>query len=219
MSALLEKNTTKTMTVHSAGNYYWITDSEIPELPIIYFDSHFPVEWVSYRPCSYDEPYGPFYCNACRAFGFYKGVFIGYCVDCAEKGYDRTRGRGMLEVNYEKDMDCVSSMFGSRWCNAHREKSMWNTYLKGVDKTKIGDTVLETSKYWKELPRTYPKPIQQVDEDEDENNGLWSSSSWLDDEEEENEYEDEDNDDEEIISKEELDKIHRYVNNSGLSFH
>jgi len=219
MSALLEKNIKKTMTVHSAegsnGSYYWITDSEIPDLPILYFDSHFPVEWVSHRPDS-DEPYGPFYCNYCRAFGFYNGVFIGFCVDCAENGYDRTRGRGMLEVDYEKDMDCVSSMFGSRWCNAHREKSMWNTYLKGVDKTKIGDTALETSNYWKMLPRTYLKPIQEEEEDD----GWGRSSSWLDDEEEENEYEEEeDNDDEEIISKEELDKIHRYVNNSGLSFH
>lgn len=203
MSALLEKTTT--MTVHSAGNYYWITDSELPDLPIIYFDSHFPVEWVSHRPCS-SEPYGPFYCNACRCYGFYKGVFIGFCVDCAEKGYDRTRGRGMLAVNYEKDMDYVTSIFGSRWCNEHREKSMWNTYLKGVDKTKIGDTVLETSKYWQELPRTYPKPIQEEDED-----GWGRSSSWLDEEEEEEE-------EDEIISKQELDNIHRYLHNSGLSF-
>jgi hypothetical protein len=54
----------------------------------IAYSIHFPLKWAiqeyhnnRHRPSAF----GPKVCEICEKYGFQDGIFMGYCVDCAEK--------------------------------------------------------------------------------------------------------------------------------------
>lgn len=95
------------------------------------YSIYFPEKWaVEPVECT-----GPECCPTCQEFGFWNGVFIAYCYQCAVHVYRGERGRGMIgrgiEAAYEDTMHIPS---------------MFETYLKGVDLDMIGDTNIEDTR-------------------------------------------------------------------------
>jgi hypothetical protein len=95
------------------------------------YSVYFPEKWaVETIECT-----GPECCPTCQEFGFWNGVFIAYCYQCAVHCYRGERGRGMIgcgiEATYEDTMHIPS---------------MFETYLKDVDLDMIGDTNLEDTR-------------------------------------------------------------------------
>ena len=75
----------------------------------------FPQEWAN----NHKEYTGPIHCENCEWFGIWRGVFIGYCANCADYEYNYTRGCGFIDIGKEKSADT--------------ENSAMQTYLKNVD--------------------------------------------------------------------------------------
>jgi hypothetical protein len=73
----------------------------------------FPYDWVQ----NMFPGTGPNMCEKCVLHGSKKGVFIGYCYDCANYVYDCKRGHGF--ENGQEDVDMVN-----------KETSANFTYLK-----------------------------------------------------------------------------------------
>lgn len=101
------------------------TNGEYYQYNNIYYDINFPIEWILHKPDIH--PFGPENCQECFKKGFYNGVFIGYCVNCAEKVHF-CRGNGMIEQGKE--------------CIKEDINSMWNIYMQTVDLHDIGDILL-----------------------------------------------------------------------------
>ena len=114
------------------------------------YDSRFPEEWAknhwSVVLGDIDEPdavftTGPEECKNCEFYGSFRGVFVGYCSNCAGE-YNYERGGGFL-------MD-------------YSEEEMWEKlpYMKGVKKNQIGvyDTEDEVEE---DEPRYIRKPVPQ----------------------------------------------------------
>jgi hypothetical protein len=98
----------------------------------ICYHKNFPEEWaVNHRNGT-----GPSQCENCFEYGSVNGVFIGYCVNCAQYDYSGKRGRGFIDSGIElKEEDCSEydiPFYTSEY------PSIFETYLKGVDITKIG---------------------------------------------------------------------------------
>jgi len=92
----------------------------------------FPKEWAM----DHAKGSGPHECATCKENGFWNGVFIGYCTHCAYNAYDFERGTGFVSIGKEW-------FFPDRSILAKkREKMAFNTYLKGVNLTDIGDAEL-----------------------------------------------------------------------------
>lgn len=141
----------------------WTTESKIPKIyqgsqgkyyvwNFIPYDIHFPLEWAmnpqktmitNVKEDGIDSfiTHGPENCVNCLDVGLWNGVFIGYCASCAQNAYDLKRGNGMVECG----MECMYDI------DAYDRKSMWNTYMKGVNLMDIGDTRLD--RYSKENSR------------------------------------------------------------------
>jgi hypothetical protein len=86
-----------------------------------YYTIHFPKEWaVSHKMGS-----GPKECSNCADFGSWNGVFIGYCMNCADYMYNYERGSGFYTYGIETSVGdpCLYAM---------------NTYLKNVDFRSVG---------------------------------------------------------------------------------
>ena len=98
------------------------------------YDIRFPVSWAC-QPLD-DYQYGPENCNNCQVFGYYNGVFIGYCANCATIS-EYTRGNGMIEPGLE-----VSNIHPYVDSEIKDENSMWNVYMQCVELNEIGDTEL-----------------------------------------------------------------------------
>jgi hypothetical protein len=75
----------------------------------------FPQEWANHHI----KQTGPHDCENCDWFGKWRGVFIGYCANCAEYEYHSMRGYGFIDIGKEKDADL--------------HESAMQTYLKNVD--------------------------------------------------------------------------------------
>ena len=107
------------------GDYYVIGD--------IKYDAHFPEEWAKdHKDFPQGSPYedylactGPEKCENCAFYGSLRGVFVGYCSNCA-RDYDFSRGKGYL---YEDT-----------------QEEMWEKldYMKGVTLNQIGDLYVDT---------------------------------------------------------------------------
>lgn len=107
------------------GDYYIIDG--------IKYDVHFPQEWAKdHKDFPQEHPYedylnttGPEKCENCAFYGSLRGVFVGYCSNCARE-YEFTRGRGFL----------------FDYC----QEEMWEKleYMKGVRLNQIGDLYVET---------------------------------------------------------------------------
>jgi hypothetical protein len=114
----------------SFGEYYSVNGTN--------YDIHFPIEWVFQTPLNeteMDNPcFGPEECNLCAEYGYYNGVFIGYCLHCAEKA-NFTRGNGLLYTGVEIDQHEADKL---RIPMKYKEEnSMWNVYMQNVDMTEL----------------------------------------------------------------------------------
>jgi len=113
------------------GDYY-IVDG-------VKYDSHFPQKWAkdhkdfpqAYPHEDYLSMTGPEKCENCAYYGSLRGVFVGYCNNCA-KEYNLTRGKGF---NYDDSQEDV-------W-----EKL---DYMKGVMLSQVGDETIRPKKIKKE---------------------------------------------------------------------
>jgi hypothetical protein len=135
------------------GKYYCIQKMEHDDLFPIYYDIHFPLHWALNEKKYYylNDKYitGPLHCTNCKDYGFYNGVFIGYCLNCA-KELEYTRGNGMID---EEGVEFDETMVNFDLNDYNRENSMWNTYLKDVDLREMGDVQLkEEYEMYKDLP-------------------------------------------------------------------
>ncbi len=101
---------------------------------IVYFDTfktyneelyalEFPDEWMK----DHKEGTGPA-CQNCVAYATWRGVFIGYCANCAKDYQGFSRGIGFCG----KAVECEVK-------DRPKEKSAYKTYLKGVSLNQIGD--------------------------------------------------------------------------------
>ena len=139
----------------SFSKYYRIIENQ-DDLLCINYDIHFPLEWALYKNSYliYGEVYrpGPDTCKNCRFFGFHNGVFIGYCMNCAEV-FNYKRGNGMTDLCKEVDENMVAFNLSK----FRKENSMWNTYLKDINLNEIGDDKLkEEYELYKDLPDLIP---------------------------------------------------------------
>ena len=95
---------------------YYAYDEEL-------YTSTFPHEWV--KTHSVDGT-GPSKCKNCNIFGSWNGVFIGYCMNCAEYVYNFERGKGFGIMGIENP-------------NKGKGTSVFNSYLKNIQLEDIGD--------------------------------------------------------------------------------
>jgi hypothetical protein len=95
---------------------YYAYDGEL-------YTATFPQEWVKSHSC---DGTGPSKCKNCNIFGSWNGVFIGYCINCAEYVYNFERGKGF----------CI---MGIETLNKGKGISVFNSYLKNIDLKDIGD--------------------------------------------------------------------------------
>lgn len=96
------------------GNYFTY-DNEL-------YDICFPKEWAT----NHEPGTGPKECNDCIKSGHWRGVFIGYCVNCSEKNYNYNRGGGFICRGVENK-------------NAPFTSQPFKTYLGGATWKDIGD--------------------------------------------------------------------------------
>jgi len=159
------------------GQYYnldIINENSISSdyIPVNY-DIHFPLDWATDH--DYNSQYsedllnspGPYHCLYCKDYGYYNGVFIGYCCNCAVT-YNYQRGNGFLIHGIE--ISCDNSEQDD---NINNENSVWNSYLNGVSLNDIGDISLkEEHDIYKDLPDLIPIEINnqesQINEEEEE---------------------------------------------------
>jgi len=141
----------------SKGLYYYIEDDnacEDDKLFPVYYDIHFPLQWALNEKIvdTYHGEIvtGPPHCDNCKDYGYYNGVFIGYCLNCAEV-FDYTRGNGMTNIGPGIELD--ETMVAFDLTDYKKENSMWNTYLKNINLDDIGDQKLyEDHEMYKDLP-------------------------------------------------------------------
>jgi len=89
------------------------------------YTATFPQEWAS----SHAPGSGPTECDNCRNYGSWNGVFIGYCINCANDPiYEGKRGRGMMSYGIE--------LYATK---QSKNISMYDSYFKDADLEKIGD--------------------------------------------------------------------------------
>ena len=72
------------LEIRIQGNYYTY-DNEL-------YDICFPKEWAT----NHEPGTGPKECIDCIKSGHWRGVFIGYCVNCSEEIYNYKRGSGFI---------------------------------------------------------------------------------------------------------------------------
>jgi hypothetical protein len=133
---------TKNVNLHSrfaeGSNSSWSnTDKDVTVYNIdnnsdIYYIGAFPKDWA----LNHMDESGPENCENCYCYGSWNGIFIGYCVNCAEFIYNGKRGRGFTTNGVEsEDNDKFISIF--------------DTYLKGIDINlyDIEDSYEEVKKY------------------------------------------------------------------------
>jgi hypothetical protein len=116
------EQTIKVFKSEFGGKYYILNG--------IAYDINFPLKWAltprrvkSYAGNNYDQAV----CMNCLYYGSYRGVFIGYCLECAMV-FKFKRGNGMIGRLQEQ-----------QGYGLNPKHSIWNTYMKRIDPMKIGD--------------------------------------------------------------------------------
>ena len=119
-------NPSESVTIYRGtyGNYYVMGG--------IHYDVNFPTDWAKEHHKKETE-YGPINCLNCFYFGHYQGVFVGYCLNCAEHLLHYERGYGLQdEFCTERDSNTVDDI-------AAPLNSMWYKYMNNLPLCKIGD--------------------------------------------------------------------------------
>ena len=104
------------------------------------YTKQFPKEWLPHKPDS-----GPHDCSNCKMAGFWNGVFIGYCANCAAYSYQFTRGYGFISVGRELELKVFVALDDSDNEILVAKKDAvraFDTYLKDVKLCDIGDPEL-----------------------------------------------------------------------------
>lgn len=101
---------------------YYSYDNEL------YADT-FPEEWAQ----NHAPGTGPTDCENCGYYGYWNGVFIGYCLNCACYEYDGSRGNGFIRPG-EESKDSAKDSFGDKTYSG-----AFATYLYGVNLHDVGD--------------------------------------------------------------------------------
>lgn len=141
------------------------------------YPSQFPVQWaltpvIDTTLWADDQVHtticgpgtSPNHCVDCNRYGSYRGIFLGYCANCAYYNYNFERGFGYIANGVEMEIHpalwknvieakypCSSSfddsesadwMYGDKYEEIVRKinKSARDSYLKGVDITTLGYT-------------------------------------------------------------------------------
>lgn len=99
-------------------NYYFY-DGEL-------YTKTFPFIWAK----THINGTGPNHCNLCKTVGSWNGVFVGYCVWCAEK-YNYDRGFGFEKGIHHGEYNTFIS-------DENYYKSVANTYMKNIPLECIG---------------------------------------------------------------------------------
>jgi len=111
-----------TKYIGSNGEYFCVNN--------INYDIHFPIDWVFQIPPHEELEFGPETCYDCFQYGYYNGVFIGYCPKCASiTNYQR--GNGMIGNGIERETPELL-----------QQNSIWNLYLQNTCLEEIGDVNL-----------------------------------------------------------------------------
>jgi len=122
---------TTTVTVHLNEDYsceitkYIGSCGEYYNFNGVNYDIHFPIDWVFQYPINV-MIFGPETCYSCFTNGYYNGVFVGYCSDCA-RIVNYKRGNGMIGNGIENEEGLLE------------ENSIWNVYLQNTCLDDIGD--------------------------------------------------------------------------------
>jgi len=132
-----------TLVYKNQRDQYYIYDDELYCLT-------FPEEWAT----NHAPNTGPNECDMCKHLGSWNGVFIGYCVECAEV-YEFNRGVGFVEIGkqntYEhyymqqkqqKNKKIPTPISITINKNTFVEKNAFNTYLKNINPDDVGDKEL-----------------------------------------------------------------------------
>ena len=85
----------------------------------------FPKMWAT----SHVPETGPAECENCNFYGSWNGVFIGYCMNCAEYVYEYQRGHGFIEHGEEVNNEDIPQL-----------RAM-DTYLYGVELDEIKTSI------------------------------------------------------------------------------
>jgi hypothetical protein len=120
-------NTPESVTIFKGtyGDYY--------EMCGIHYDANFPTNWAKEHDKK-ETKYGPIKCFNCFYFGHYQGVFVGYCLNCAEHLLNYERGYGLQDefCNENESIDNIAAPLNS----------MWYKYMNNLPLFKIGDKKL-----------------------------------------------------------------------------
>jgi len=74
----------------------------------VHYDAGFDMRWA----ISHAAGTGPLDCENCMEYSFQEGLFMGYCVNCAQYPYYNTRGRGYVAVGVQfGEDDDASTVF------------------------------------------------------------------------------------------------------------
>ena len=113
---------------------FYTYDNELYAIP-------FPREWAM----NHIPKTGPKECKNCAYYGSWRGVFIGYCMNCAVHQYHFSRGNGFyacgLEIKKRSGGRRKNKLDGARE-EEEKDTSAMNTYLKDADFNLIGDIEL-----------------------------------------------------------------------------
>jgi len=112
------------MEFQSHETYYYHTyegDMKYYEYDKTFYAPTFPMAWAKNHLLTT----GPECCKDCKTFGYWNGVFIGYCTKCAVK-YEGKRGNGFIFYGEEKKV-------------VENSNSAFYTYLRDIDLDSIGD--------------------------------------------------------------------------------
>jgi len=113
----------------------------------------FPLEWAM----DHHQDTGPKECKNCAYFGSHLGVFVGYCLNCAQYEYETLRGKGLIKASSYGPLEELDSCKG--------ESIFLDTYMKGVDMDEIGDPDFYPSC---SVSTQYPEPEEEDPEEEPE---------------------------------------------------
>ena len=118
--------------IHYANGRYYSYDGEL-------YTRTFPHHWAE----NHLTNTGPKECRNCAKYGGWNGVFVAYCINCANvyKGIRDNRGNGVYIYETMQEIDPNSRI------------SAFNTYLYGVDFEHIGDKCMLDSE---QVHKTHP---------------------------------------------------------------
>jgi hypothetical protein len=124
-----------------------MTEEETYQIGSVKYHSRFPREWAE----NHLDGTGPESCGNCADYGSLCGVFIGYCVNCADYVYNGDRGNGLWGGGL--DFDEGDGL------------SIYETYLSGLTLDISATRLVELTDPTAMTDDDLQKYIQEMDEE------------------------------------------------------